>query len=80
MMTERRPLDTAPRGQLIDVQIRGIPYLDCKLMDGGQLVLEHGYPSVLRIFGNTESATWSPRPDDRMKPYETNERGEKYVP
>lgn len=80
-LTEGRPIDTAPRdGTLFDMTLRGRRYIDCKANAAGQISREHGYPAVTTMFGNTDGATWLPRPEGLLQPYEVNAAGEKYVP
>lgn len=78
-----RPIDTAPRdGTLFDIERGGVPYLDCYFDERGLLVQEHDYPSMTRLFNMTVDIpmTWTPRPASRLKPYEANKYGVRYVP
>lgn len=82
-LDEPTSLDSAPRdGSLFDVQIDGVPYLDCRFDSTGALFQRHGYPAVTRIFNlaGERSVSWTPRPADRIQPYAENASGRKYIP
>lgn len=76
-------LDSAPRdGSLFDLQVNGLPYLDCRFTSHGRLVQEHGYPAMTRYFfmDKAHEYLWTPRPADRVQPYSKNAKGERYIP
>lgn len=72
-------MEDAPRdGTLIDLNFDGIRHTDCHFHhDGWRRV--HSYPCITRVFFH-EPDGWSPRPEGLVLPYNTNSRGDRYIP
>lgn len=74
-------ITTAPRdGTLFYMIKNGVLYTDCRFDDMGYIVRDHGYPSITRRWLNTDGATWLPRPEGLLRPYEINSAGNQFIP
>jgi hypothetical protein len=75
------PMADAPRdGTLIDLNFDGIRQTDCHFWPATKEWRRvHGYPSSTRVFFH-EPDGWTPRPEGLVLPYNTNSRGDRYIP